>query len=106
MPGASIKKIDLTWKPESGGSYFAPVEIRIDLVDGKSIILKNLDVASGFLLNKPLDEIKDEADFRELTLGGIAKVDGQKGKFSGRIFANTGVHLEASEVIKTLVFTP
>jgi hypothetical protein len=106
LSGHMIAKIELSWpKPEKKGEgYFSPNRITITLNEGKVVILKDIDVTPVFLLGQPIKEIGDSVVLRQLDIEGIAIVEGQRGKFTGRLFSRAGVHLQPKEAIKEIIF--
>ena len=106
ISGAKIVKLKLVWSKPTGDGFFTPEQLTVTLNDGKTVSLKNLDATSSFLLDKPAEEISDDASLTELTLDGIANIQGQYGRFSGRVFARSGVWLQPGEVIEEIVFRP
>ena len=108
IPGNTIKKIELAWKKNY--SWYEPTAITVTLKAGKKIIIPNsvnnkMNVASTFLQNIPLEAVKDESNFVELVIEGIATIENQQGKFSGSITDSTNSNgLHTDKLIKEIIF--
>lgn len=104
-----ISKINFIW-PKDIKSFTKPDEIHIKLTSGEVVTLQEreeLNVTSTFLQGKSADEIDNPSYLNELFIEGTAVVEGQKGRFSSRLYClwKCGFK-ETSETIKEIVVLP